>query len=140
MRSEVRERENGRRRVVQYCEGESATEQAHANAVNINTIVSRYQRTGVLPPSSRVPRYGDFSGCVDYHSCVEAVRMAEEGFMSLPAELRKRFRNDPGMLLAFLEDPQNRAEAESLGLVDRMPVVDSSPPEPAPVAPVEPVS
>lgn len=60
--------------------------------------------------------------------------------MSLPAELRKRFRNDPGMLLAFLEDPQNRAEAESLGLVDRMPVVDSSPPEPAPVAPVEPVS
>ena len=38
--------------------------------------------------------------------------------MTLPADLRKRFSNDPGQLLSFLENEDNRAEAIKLGLVN----------------------
>ena len=119
-------RANGSRRVVQVCEGVSKTEQCHANEVNINSIVSRYQKTGFLPLAGGSPRYGDFTGVEDYHSACEAVREAEAGFMTLPPEVRKRFANDPGELLDFLSDEKNLDEAVKLGLVER--VVSDEPP------------
>jgi phage internal scaffolding protein len=115
----VSERSNGRKRVISKAEGESRTEQHHANAVNINQIVSRYQKTGVLPEPRPGARYGDFASVEDYHSAVQACRDAEELFMSLPPELRKRFDNDPHILFEFLENEENRSEAEELGLIER---------------------
>lgn len=109
---------NGRTRVVSLCGGESRTEQHHANEVNINQIVSRYRKTGVLPPSTRIESYGDFSEVRDYHSACNHVREAQAAFMMLPSSIRSRFKNDVGALLAFLEDPENRAEAQRLGLVE----------------------
>ena len=43
---------------------------------------------------------------------------AQEAFNGLPAAVRKRFGNDPGQMLDFLDDPQNASEAVKLGLVD----------------------
>ena len=137
MKTEVTERANGTRRVVQAVRGESRTEQAHRQETNINTIVSRYQRTGLLPVAAGSPRYGDFTGVVDYHSAVDAVHAAEDAFLSLPADVRKRFRNDPGELLAFLEDEGNRAEAVALGLI--VPPEPDLPPEGPSEAPESPV-
>lgn len=99
------------------CVGPSMTEQHHANEVNINQIVSRYSKTGVLPSRSGMPRYGDFSGVSDYQTACEAVRAAESGFMTLAPEIRRRFENDPGKLLEFLADEKNYVEAVKLGLV-----------------------
>ena len=42
---------------------------------------------------------------------------ARESFAMLPSSIRKRFDNDPGLLLAFLDDENNREEAFSLGLI-----------------------
>lgn len=120
MGEKVSERGNGSRRVVQVCDGPSRTEQHHANEVDINKIVSRYQKTGVMPLRDGRPSYGDFAGISDYHSACEAVREAERGFMTLPPDLRKRFKNDPGELVAFLADEGNRDEAVELGLVKRV--------------------
>lgn len=40
----------------------SKTRQDHANATDINVIVERYQRTGMMPPSRGVqPQYADVS-------------------------------------------------------------------------------
>lgn len=138
MRVVAEERANGRRRVVHVCEGDGRTEQAHKNQVDINQIVSRYAKTGQLPVQAGCPCYGDFSGIHDYHSCLEAVRLAEEGFMSLPADMRKRFANDPGQLLEFLSSEANREEATRLGLLE--PVAPDLPPEVVvePEAPLEP--
>jgi hypothetical protein len=46
--------------------------------------------------------------------------------MALPANIRSRFDNDPAKLIDFMENPANREEAESLGLVNKS--------EPVPVA------
>lgn len=117
METVIVDRESGSRRVMQSCVGESRTEQHHANEVNINQIVARYTRTGVMPSRGGVPSYGDFAGVSDYHSAVEAVRAADAQFMLLDPHIRERFANDPGRLLEFLADPRNREEAVRLGLV-----------------------
>lgn len=108
-----------RKRVQVFFAGESRVEKSHRDKCNINSIMSRYQRTGLVPVSRAAGAYGDFSGVVDYHTCVQAQRDAEGAFMSLPAEVRKRFRNDPGELLAFLGDEANREEAIKIGLIPK---------------------
>jgi len=104
----------------------SMTDQSFAEEADINTIVRRFGLTGELPTSVSMPSFADFERTYDYHSAMLEIRAAEREFMRLPADLRTRFDNDPGRLVTFLEDPGNRAEAVSLGLVQ-------APPEPVPV-------
>lgn len=100
---------------------ESKTQQQFAEEVNINNIVARYGITGELPFSGKVPLSGDFTEVTDFHSAMNLVLEAQEAFDSLSADLRSRFKHDPGELIAFLEDPKNREEAEKLGLVNKPP-------------------
>ena len=83
-----------------------------------NNILRQFNVTGLLPEAPLSPRYGDFSGITDYHTAMNAVIAAEDGFMALPADLRARFQNDPAQLIDFLSDENNRSEAEKLGLLD----------------------
>lgn len=108
----------------------SLTQQSFQDECDINTIVRRFGLTGAMPEPLE-PRYGDFSNAVDFHSAMNAVRSASEGFMTLPADLRKRFENDPANLISFLQDGANLKEAVSLGLVN-------PPPSPPPSLPVDP--
>lgn len=101
---------------------------------DINTIVRRFGLTGSLPPARAVPQYGDFSEVMDFHSAMNAIRSSQEAFDSLPAQVRDRFANDPGRLLEFLQDDENRAEAVKLGLIPAPPVVAAAPVEVSPGA------
>lgn len=95
------------------------TEQHHKDDCDLNIIVKNYVRTGQLPTNQSGPGvFGDFSGAPEDYA--EAVRMLDEArtaFAALPSNVRKRFNNDPQQLFAFLDNPDNRAEAEKLGLV-----------------------
>lgn len=102
---------------------ESKTQQQFKEEVDINTIVRRFGLTGEMPSDIRVPQYGDFSNVVDYQSALNAVIAADESFMSMPAEVRSRFANDPQKLLEFLAVDSNRDEAIKLGLVTKPPEV-----------------
>jgi phage internal scaffolding protein len=106
------------------CEDTSLTQQHQKEDADINHIVARFGLTGELPFANRQPRYGDFTAVTDYHSAMNAVRSASEDFMSLPAELRARFNNDPAALIDFLASTDNRDEAIKLGLVNA-PIADS---------------
>lgn len=100
------------------CEEPSLTQQQFKDETDINNILRQFNITGLLPEAPLSPRYGDFTGIVDYHSALNAVIAAEDGFMALPADLRARFQNDPEQLINFLDNPDNKAEAIKLGLVD----------------------
>lgn len=78
-------------------------QQQFAQEVDINTIVRRYGITGELPFGNAGGVYGDFTGISDYASAVAAIQRAEEGFMTLPPEIRERFDNDPGALWQFAQ-------------------------------------
>lgn len=97
----------------------SLTQQSFAEECDINEIVRRFGLTGEMPQSFAMPMAGDFTGISDFHSAVNMVVQAQEEFETLPAELRKRFANDPGELIAFLGDERNREEAVKLGLVNK---------------------
>lgn len=125
-------------RVQTHPVGESRTEQSHIGETNINAIIGRYHRTGLLPQRGRSGFYGDFTGITDYHDAVNRVKSAEDAFMSLPSKIRKRFENDPYNLLTFLENDDNRQEAIELGILPSPQEEASLPPEPEPVpAPAE---
>lgn len=102
-----------------------------AEDCDINVIVRRFGLTGQVPANVRMPLTGDFSAALDFHSANNLVLEARDSFDRLPGDLRKRFGFDPGRLMEFLEDPSNRAEAVSLGLVDAPPAVPAEPAVPA---------
>ena len=100
------------------CEEPSLTQQHFKDETDINNILRQFNVTGMLPEAPLSPRYGDFTGIVDYHSALNAVIAAEDDFMTLPAQLRARFENDPAQLIDFLDDENNRSEAVKLGLLE----------------------
>jgi phage internal scaffolding protein len=112
-------RSNGTLRVQTLNDEPSRTIQSEKDSCDINLIVSRFKTTGVMTNIAKgMPQYGDYSEVIDYQSALNVVNAAEDAFMALPATVRKRFANDPGQMLSFLDDPANRDEAVKLGLVD----------------------
>ena len=102
----------------------SATEQAHARETDINVIMDRAKQTGVLPQGTGPSAfYGDLTDMPTYLEAQIIVANANQAFAEMPSELRDRFNNDPSKLLAFMDNPDNAAEAERLGLVPRSSVV-----------------
>lgn len=98
---------------------DSYVQQEFKDSTDINVILAKYKRTGVLE-HARVyqGQYGDFTDITDYHSAMNVVKAADEMFMGLPAQVRKLFSNDPGEFLEFAENPENREKMIELGLIE----------------------
>ncbi len=101
------------------CEEPTLAQQHYKEECDINTILQKFSISGILPEAPLSPRYGDFSGIGDYHTALNRVLAAQDEFEALPATIRARFENDPAKLIEFLEDENNRPEAEELGLVEK---------------------
>lgn len=98
------------------CKDPSLAQQQFLEETNINTIVTKFLKTGELPQVS-MPQPADFEGIFDFQTAMNIVRAGEEAFAQMDARVRQRFNNDPGKFLEFFHDPDNKAEAEKLGLV-----------------------
>ena len=101
------------------CEEPSLAQQHFKEECDINNILQKFNITGLLPEAPLSPRYGDFTGIGDYHTALNRVIAAQEEFEALPAQIRARFDNDPAKLIEFLDNSDNRPEAEKLGLVEK---------------------
>lgn len=103
----------------------SMTQQQFKDEADINNIMARYQKTGVLvdplTQTMRKPMFDDFSELGDFRDHQQAVIDAQELFMQLPSRLRARFENDPAELLQWLSNPVNKEEAIELGLMTKPP-------------------
>jgi len=95
------------------------TKQSFKDECDINTIMSRYQSTGELPDLAlTAPQYLDASTVPDFQSMQNTLVEAQGLFDALPSKVRSRFGNDPGEFLAFVSDPSNRSELQSMGLLN----------------------
>lgn len=122
-------------KVVKKNFGKSLTRQSEADACDVNLIMARYEKTGVLPSVGREAFFADVSEMGDYREALENVRRADEAFMSLPAKVRGRFGNDAAEFLDFCSDVENRAEMVEMGLIEDesgVPEVVETPETPAP--------
>lgn len=95
---------------------ESLVQQHLADEVDVNTIVRRFGITQARPAGLPGGIFGDFTDVLDYEDAVRKVARAEEGFMTLPAEVRERFGNDPGQLVGFAQSVPAEMLHSELGL------------------------
>lgn len=98
----------------------SDVQQHMAQITDINFIMRKYKKTGLIDHVAKYSgSYGDFSAVQDLQSALEQVRKAEEMFMSLPAQVRRSFGNDPQEFLGALQDPTRIETFYELGLATR---------------------
>lgn len=123
-------------------DGDGRTKQSFKAESDINHIMARYAKTGVLEfVNQHAAQYGDCTG-IEFEAGMRTIAAAKSMFADLPAELRNRFENDPGRFLDFVNDDRNREEARELGLLRPEPVQATPPATPpqqaAPAAPEAP--
>ena len=95
----------------------SRTRQSEKNECNINNIMAKYEDTGQITHIQNNPgQYGDFSEVPDYHSALNQIKRAQDTFDALPSQIRKRFDNDPGAFVEFVDNPKNNQELINMGL------------------------
>lgn len=97
----------------------SLTKQSHRDECDINRIMAKYEKTGVIDHVNTYQgNYGDATGVTSYHQAMNQIRAADDAFMSLPSQIRAKFQNDPGTFLEFMDDPENNDEKILLGLLN----------------------
>lgn len=102
---------------ITFPANEDRTKQSFKGEADINNIMARYQKTGVLDFAQKhEPQYGDVTG-LDYEAGMQAIATAKSMFADLPSSVRARFQNDPREFLDFVQDTRNRDEARELGLL-----------------------
>jgi len=107
------------------CDDASLTQQQFKEDSDINTIVDRFMKSGVLPTPDNMPQYIDYEGVFDYQTAMNAIRSADEQFMRMDAKVRARFNNSPQEFLSFFADPANTDEAIRLGLANPKAVAET---------------
>lgn len=99
------------------CEDVSLTVQSDAVDADINTIVRRFGITGKLPTELPFVTNVDLSDAPNtFSGALEILEAAREQFMAMPADVRARFDNEPGLFMDFVSDPANLDEMRKLGL------------------------
>lgn len=98
--------------------GPSQADESQLESTDINNILKRYQKTGLLAHAIEMePQYGDFSESTDYQAAMQTIATANQQFELLPANLRERFQNNPAKMLEFVANKENKEEAIKLGII-----------------------
>lgn len=103
---------------AEYHPSRSLTIQADAHDLDINNIMARYLKTGLVPATRAQAFFGDASALPDFQEAQQIIIDANLAFENLPAKVRDRFLNDPARFLEFMGDTANRQEAFDLGLME----------------------
>lgn len=118
------------------CDGPVVVQQGFRDECDINKIVARFKSPDLIPRVKSAPQYLDLASAVDFLEAASVTARANSAFASLPADVRQRFNNDPALMLEFLDDPKNGAQAVAWGLATLRPKpADASPPQAAAAAP-----
>ena len=95
------------------------TEQSHKAQCDVNKIIAKYDKTGLITHVSSIKAdFGDIP-MVDYKEMHDRLVKMQNEFDKLPYQVKKRFGNSSYNLIAFMENAENRKEAEELGLISR---------------------
>lgn len=116
-------------RASKHFHSPSRTRDEFREECDINTIMRRYEKTGVISHAAkRAPRYMDCTGVPDLRQALDVLNGAEAAFSSLPARVRKEFDNDPVKFVEFAMEKENLPQLREWGLAE---------PEKAPEAPMK---
>lgn len=117
--TEIRRVEQGRLRVQLRCDDPSLAIQSAKDETDVNRIVARFEKTGLLPQVDVIGDYLDVSEAGDYRSALDRIRDVDRVFQQLPAAARAKFDNDPALFIDQV-GLLPLAELEELGLAERI--------------------
>lgn len=101
----------------------SLTRQEFAEDCDINTLMAKYETTGVINHfNNQSPAYMDLAEVPDLQGALALVADAQNAFMRLPAITRREFDNDPVKFIAFATDEKNIEKMREWGLAPPAPV------------------
>lgn len=116
----ILKRADGSLKVLTTNTDPSLTQQQFKKQTDINNIMKKFKNTGEITHLNRKRGvYLDSTTAQSYQDSLQTVIDAQNAFHSLPADLRKRFGNDPSELMAFMENPKNYDEAVQLGIIQK---------------------
>lgn len=108
------------------CRGESLTQQQFKKECDVNQILNKYKKTGMITHINKHQgNFGDFSNVDDYQTSLHKVMTAQASFMQMPSELRNKFNNDPAQLISFMTDDKNKEDCIKFGLIKK-PEIDKT--------------
>lgn len=123
-------RENKTRRVQIDCSQGGLTDQSFKNDADINIIVERFNKTGILPSIERKSYFADVTEIPTLEQAFDIVDKAREEFGKLPAEVRRKMGDNPANLENFINDEDNTEFLKKHGvLIEKTP---DPTPEPTP--------
>lgn len=112
------------------------TRQEFADECDINILLDRYEKTGVLNHYNQLPaQYLDVSDLPDLAEAINIVDQAAAAFMTLPARVRAEFENDPVKFANFGADPANIEKMREWGLAPPAPKAPEKAPDASTAAP-----
>lgn len=117
------------------------TKQAHQKETDINNIMAKYVKSGIIEHSNKHSAEYGFATSADLHEALNTIQKAQTMFDDLPSKARIKFENEPGQFLDFVQDPENEDQLFDLGLSDIPPdeeIRETLPITEAPTEAVEP--
>lgn len=98
--------------------GPNPTQQNQLNETDINKMSAKYLRTRLAGnPNGRKPMFITVPSAT-FHDMMNKVVQIQDQFQRLSANIRRKFMNNPTVMLSWLENPDNRREGVKMGLID----------------------
>jgi hypothetical protein len=108
---------NGKRKVITVNTQRELTEQAHKKQCDMNFILRKYQKTGLIDHvKQHQGRYDDVS-VQDFTEAMHTVSEANQMFESLPSFIRQKVGGTVEGFLDFVQNPNNKEELARLGML-----------------------
>jgi len=109
----------GQKMRVAIATGDGLTEQNHKDETDINNIVRKYNKTGLIDHLNQFEKqYADMTG-YDYQDAMNTVAAANTMFEGLPSAIRNKFDNDPAKFIDFVDDESNADKLVEMGLAKK---------------------
>lgn len=101
----------------------SMTKQSLAENLDVNNIIRRYNKTGVLQKMTDFEGlYGQFDD-IDLREAIEKVEAAKNVFMEVPSQIRNLFENNAGSFIDYATNPANIQQLRDWGLANPAPEI-----------------
>jgi len=96
----------------------SLTKQSFRDETNINNIMARYVKTGIIEHINSLPGTFGFVPNIDFREAQEIVLEGQKKFAELPAIIREKFNHNPAEFVEFCLNPTSTPDLAAMGLLD----------------------
>ncbi len=105
---------------INFDQDKKQTESHHAESCDVNCIINRFKKTGVLEHRNTHRGTYGFASSQTFQDAMQIVAQGNSLFSELPSEIRDKFNHDPAQFLEFVQDEKNAPEMVELGLAKNL--------------------